>query len=183
MNQDTVSNRDPLTNTQGTWLAVPATAAEAEKIANARRKLSNYRQEAEQLAADYEALIKQSLAIFRQPEFAPLYLSDQLIESMLAEFGEPPIVEHDDDPAFSDYLRTAVLTVASSRLRRVLSEQVCRFLPEYVERGAIHEALVIEHNAYLTVMSDAATPLLVQMSVGGLARWYDQHEADEPTSE
>ena len=40
-------------------------------------------------------------------------------------------------------------------------------------------ALAIEHNAYLTVMSEAATPLLVQMMVAALARWYDEHEEDE----
>jgi hypothetical protein len=69
-----------------------------------------------------------------------------------------------------------------------MAEQVRRFLPTYVQAGQINEALAIEYNAYLTVMSEAVTPLLAQMLVGALARWYDEHEEDEeeiasPTSE
>jgi hypothetical protein len=71
--------------------------------------------------------------------------------------------------------------IASARVRRALAEQSRRFLPEYVEAGQIREGLAIEHNAYMTVMSEAATPLLVQMLVGGLARWYEEHEEESET--
>ncbi|HEX9370315.1 MAG TPA: hypothetical protein VF897_04890, partial [Roseiflexaceae bacterium] len=66
---------------------------------------------------------------------------------------------------------------------RALAEQVRRFLPLYVEAGQIQEALAIDYNAYLTVMSDAVTPLLAQMLLGGLSRWYDEHEEDEEEAE
>ena len=110
---------------------------------------------------------------------APLHLDDWLIEEILNEIGEPPIVADNDDPSFSNYLLQALGVVADARLRRALAEQSHRFLPQYVEAGQIREALAIEHNAYMTVMSNAATPLLVQMLVGGLARWYDEHEEED----
>jgi hypothetical protein len=98
---------------------------------------------------------------------------------VLDKHGEPPVVESDDDPAFSDWLRTAVIDVASSRVRRAMAEQVRRFLPMFVENEQFKEALALDYNAYLTVMSDAVTPLLAQMMVGGLSRWYDEHEEEE----
>ena len=73
--------------------------------------------------------------------------------------------------------------VATSQVRRAISSQAQRFLPAYVEAGQINEALAIEYNVYVTVMSDANSPLLVQMMVGGLSRWYDEHEEDEETAE
>ncbi|MFN8566181.1 MAG: hypothetical protein U0Z44_01390 [Kouleothrix sp.] len=79
------------------------------------------------------------------------------------------------DTSFTDYLRQAVQWVATARgSRRAISLQAGRFLPAYVEAGQINEALAIGYNTYVTVMSDANTPLLVQMMVGALARWYDE---------
>jgi hypothetical protein len=72
-----------------------------------------------------------------------------------------------------------VLDIATPRVRRAMAEQVRRFLPTYIQAGQVKEALAIEYNAYLTVMSDAVTPLLAQMLVGALARWYDENEEDE----
>ena len=84
----------------------------------------------------------------------------------------------EDDPSFSDYLREAVVWFATSRVRRAVSAQVRRLLPAFVEAGQIREALAIQNNAYLTVMSDAVTPLLAQLMVGALSRWYDEHEEE-----
>jgi len=68
-------------------------------------------------------------------------------------------------------------------VRRAISAQLRRFIPLYVEAGQITEGLAIDYNAYVTVMSDANTPLLVQMLVGGLSRWYDEHEEEETAAE
>lgn len=170
-----------LTNCAGTWLEKAPAPAERTRIAAAHAELARHRSEAQQLAADESAMIHASLEIFRDPRFEPLQFDDWVVEQILDTLGEPPIVERDDDPAFSDYLRNAVGLVATARVRRAMAEQVRRFLPQYVEADQIRAALAIEHNAYMTVMSDAATPLLVQMTVGALARWYDEREAsDEP---
>ena len=93
------------------------------------------------------------------------------------------MVEDDADTAFSDYLRVAVQSIGSSRVRRAISSQLRRFIPDYVEAGQITEGLAIDYNAYVTVMSNANTPVLVQMLVGGLSRWYDEHEEEEPAVE
>jgi hypothetical protein len=168
-----------LTACEGTWLERPPSPEEAARIAAAQRQLGEHRKEAAELSADEPALHRLSLEVFRDSRFVPLHFDDWVVEQVLDQFGEPPVVEDEADTAFTDYLRVAVQSIASSRVRRAISSQVRRFLPAYVEAGQISEALAIDYNAYVTVMSDANTPLLVQMLVGGLSRWYDEHEEEE----
>jgi hypothetical protein len=177
-----------LTASEGTFLERPPTAEELQRIDAAFQELKKHRPEADAFAADPEAANRFSIELFRSPLFAPLQFEDWVVEPLLDKHGEPPVVEDDSDPAFSDWLRAAALDLATPRVRRAMAEQVRRFLPTYTQAGQIKEALAIEYNAYLTVMSEAVTPLLAQMLVGALARWYDEHEEDEeeiasPTSE
>jgi hypothetical protein len=167
-----------LTACEGTWLERPPSAEEMTRISIAQKTLEQHRAEAAALSKDEEALHRFSLEIFRDPRFTALHFDDWLIESILDQHGEPPIVEDESDPSFSNYLRTAIDSIASSRVRRTMSAQVRRFIPQYIEAGQIREALAIDYNAYMTVMSNAVTPLLVQMTVGGLSRWYDEHEEE-----
>jgi hypothetical protein len=168
-----------LTACEGTFLERPLAAEEQQRIGAAYQELKKHRPVAEALSADPDAANRFGIELFRSPIFAPLQFDDWVIESLLSKHGEPPVVEDDSDPAFSDWLRAAALDIASSRVRRAMAEQVRRFLPLYVDAGQIKEALAIEYNAYLTVMSDAVTPLLAQMLVGGLSRWYDEHEEED----
>jgi hypothetical protein len=168
-----------VTACEGTWLERAPDAAEQSRIRAADMTLRQHRREAQAIAADQDALNRMSLQMYRDERWTPLHLDDWVIEEILEEVGEPPIVTDNEDPAFSNYLLQALGVAASARLRRALAEQSRRYLPQYVEAGQIREALAIEHNAYMTVMSNAATPLLVQMLVGGLARWYDEHDEDE----
>jgi hypothetical protein len=168
-----------LTASEGTWLEKPPTPEELKRILAAAQVLKQHRRLADEIASDNDAANRLSIELFRMPVFMPLQFDDWLIESVLDKHGEPPVVESDDDPAFSDWLRTAVIDVSSSRVRRAMAEQVRRFLPMFVENEQFKEALAIDYNAYLTVMSDAVTPLLAQMMVGGLSRWYDEHEEEE----
>ncbi|MEN9933949.1 MAG: hypothetical protein RLZZ387_528 [Chloroflexota bacterium] len=167
-----------LTNSEGSWLERAPDAEEITRIQTADRMLRSFRVDAMQLGANQEEFNKFSLSVYRDPRWEPLYLDDWLIEGIIAEHGEPPVVEDEGDPAFSTYLLKALGSVASSRFRRAMAEQSRRFLPQYMQEGKIKEALAIEHNAYMTVMSDAATPLLVQTLVGGLARYYDEIEEE-----
>ena len=168
-----------VSNCEGTWLEHPPDADEQAKIDSAGKILRRFRMQALQLGADRDAFNRFSLDIFRDERFAPLHFSDDMIEMILEEIGEPPVVEDDSDPSFTNYLLRALGVVASARVRRTMAEQARRFLPQYVAAGQYKEALAIEHNCYMTVMSDAATPLLVQMLVSGLARYYEEHEPDE----
>ncbi|MGQ9547925.1 MAG: hypothetical protein ACUVSY_03215 [Roseiflexus sp.] len=168
-----------VSNCEGTWLEHPPDAAEQAKIDSAGKMLRRFRIQALQLGADRDAFNRFSLEIFRDERFAPLHFSDDMIEMILDEIGEPPVVEDDSDPSFTNYLLRALGIVASARVRRTMAEQARRFLPQYVAAGQYKEALAIEHNCYMTVMSDAATPLLVQMLVSGLARYYEEHEPGE----
>jgi hypothetical protein len=168
-----------LTACDGTWLERPPGAEEMMRLKGAQQVLGLHRAEAEALGKDIDALHRFSLEIFRDARFAPLYFEDWVVEDVIARFGEPPVAEDENDTSFSDYLRQAVLSIATSRVRRAISAQARRFIPAYVEAGQIRQALAIENNAYLTVMSDAVTPLLAQIMVGALSRWYDEHEEEE----
>lgn len=167
-----------LTACEGTWLERPPAEQERARILAARQELQRHRAEMDALLADSDAVNRFSLEVFRDARFAPLHFDDWVIEQTLERQGEPPVVETDDDPAFSNYLREAVGRLASGRVRRALAAQAMRFLPQYVEAGDIKAALAVEYNIYMTNMSEANTPLLVQMLVGGLARWYEEHEED-----
>lgn len=167
-----------LTACEGTWLERPPEPEEVARIKAADAALGQHRALAEELGRDADALNRFSLEIFRDERFAPLYFDDWVVEDVIARYGEPPIAVDEDDPSFSDYLREAVVWFATSRVRRAVSAQVRRLLPAFVEAGQIREALAIQNNAYLTVMSDAVTPLLAQLMVGALSRWYDEHEEE-----
>lgn len=167
-----------LTACAGTELEHQPSSEELARIAAARKELDQYRSVAAAMSRDPDTLTRRGVEVFRAAHFAPLHFDDWVIEQVFEELGEPPVSEDPNDTAFSDYLRAAVETVASGRVRRALGEQVRRFLPQYVKAGLIEEAIIIEQNAYLTVMSNMVTPLLAQMMVGGLARWYDEHEEE-----
>lgn len=168
-----------LTACEGTWLERMPDRDEQNRVSEARRELSLYRPVAAALIADEEVVKRLSLEVLRDPRFTPLYFEDWVIEQVIAAHGEPPVVENEDDPAFSDYLRAAVQSTASSKVRRALASQVARFLPQLISENKHREAISIEYNIYMTLMSDAVTPLLAQMMVGGLARYYDEHEEAE----
>ncbi len=168
-----------LTASAGTWLEQPAGPEEQARIAAGRRALSAHRAQAEALAADPEETARFSLELFRDPRFAPLLFSDATVEALLRDRGEPPV---DEDPAgdtFNTYLREAAVALATARARRTLIEQVQRFIPQYVEAGDIRAALAIEYNIYLTSYGDGASPLIVQLLLGALTRWYEEHETEE----
>jgi hypothetical protein len=167
-----------LTTSQGTWLERPADAEEQARIKAAGQELARQRKLAQELSQDTAVAFTFSLELFRREEFAPLHFEDWVVEEVLARHGEPPIVERPDDPAFTDYLKRACADFASTRVRRAMAEQVRRLIPGFVERGELKEALAIDYNAYYTVMSATVTPLLVQMMVAALARWYEEHEED-----
>ena len=167
-----------LTACEGTWLDNLPDRDEQQRIADARRELAKHRIVAAELAKDQEATNAFTLALLRDERFTPLHFEDWVIEQVIEAHGEPPVTESEDDPAFSDYLRVAVQTTATSRVRRALTSQAVRFVPGLVVEGRTREALALEYNIYLTLMSEAVTPLLAQMMVGGLARWYDEHEEE-----
>ncbi len=165
-----------LTACEGTWLEHAPSNDETTRIRNASQALRGFRTEAQELVANRDAFNAFSLQMYRDERWSALHFDDWVIESILDSIGEPPIAADAHDPSFSEYLLRALGVIASARVRRALAEQSRRFLPQYVDAGQTREALAIEHNAYMTVMSEAATPLLVQMLVGGLSRWYDEHE-------
>jgi hypothetical protein len=167
-----------LTTCEGTWLERPADEAELARLKAAQQRLARERRMAQEFSGDTTHAFTFSLELFRREEFAPLHFEDWAVEALLERHGEPPIVEQPSDPAFTDYLKRGVADFANARVRRAMAEQVRRFIPVFVERGEIKEALAIDYNAYYTVMSATVTPLLVQMMVSALARWYEEHEEE-----
>lgn len=166
-----------LTACADTWLAHAPDEAEQQRIEAACKQLREQRKLAVEFYQDPQAARIFSLELFRQEHFALLHLGEHLIEQILRQVGEPPVVETENDPAFSNYMRQAVLVIASSRVRRELAAQLRRFLPQYVQAARWKEAIAIDNNAFRTSLGNEVSPFLVQMALGGLVRWYDQHEA------
>ncbi len=160
------------TTCAGTWLAQPADLAEREAIDRAAQALKEQRKLALEFYRDPLAAKQFGLELFSQPAFTPLHLSDALIEKLIANVGEPPIVESPDDPAFANYLRTGVLSIANSKVRRHLAHQLRRFLPQFVQAEQWTAAIAIDNNAFRTSLGNEASPFLVQMTLRGLARYY-----------
>lgn len=167
-----------LTTCQGTWLEHAPDADEQQRIDQASSALRQQRREALAFHQDVETAHLFSLELFRRPEFAPLHLSDDLIAQILDRVGAPPLMEAADDPAFGVYLRDAALSVATGQVRRVLAAQLRRFLPQYVVAQKWRKAVAIDYNAFRTALGNELSPFLAQMTLEGLARWYEQHESE-----
>ncbi|MCS6879962.1 MAG: hypothetical protein RMK84_04920 [Oscillochloridaceae bacterium] len=167
-----------LTRCAGTWLAQPPDAAEQERIAEASRRLQQQRAIATEFYRDLDAAGVFCIELFRGEEFAPLHFSDELVEQMIARVGEPPVVEAGEEHVFSDYLRRAVLSVASPNTRRLLAAQLRRYLPRYVEARRWKEAIAIDFSALRTSLGNEVSPFLAQMALAGLADYYEAREEE-----
>jgi hypothetical protein len=167
-----------LTTCTGTWLEHPPDADEQQRIDAAFKLLREQRRIAIEFHRDPEAANLFSIELFRGKVFRPLHLEDWLIERILNNIGEPPVVEEGDERTFTNYLQRAVLSIAAPHFRRSLAGQLRRFLPQYVEAGRWKEAVAIDYNAFRTSLGNEVSPFLVQMTLEGLARWYEMHEDD-----
>jgi hypothetical protein len=167
-----------LTRSAGSWLEQEPDTAEQRRIAEAQLQLRDQRSAAAALHADSEAANAFCIELFRDARYAPLHFSDELVERMIAQVGEPPVVAEGEEAEFSDYLRRAVLAVALPNTRRLLAAQLRRFLPQYVEAGQWSEAAAIDYSAFRTSLGAEVTPFLAQMALAGLADYYDAHEDD-----
>lgn len=163
-----------LTRCADTWLALPPDEAELQRIEVACRAVREHRKIAVEFHRNPQLVREFSLELFQRPDFAGLHLSNSLIEKIIAAVGEPPVVTDQDDPTFANYLRRAVLSIATSRVRRDLSGQLRRFLPAFVEREEWQAAVAIDHGAFRTALGNEVSPFLVQMTLQGLARFYDE---------
>lgn len=169
-----------LTTCAGTWLEHAPDAAEQQRIEVASRALRQQRRVAIEFHQDGLEANRFSIELFRSAEFHPLHLDDWLIAQILDTVGEPPIVEDEQHAEeFTNYLQRAVLSIANAQVRRALAGQLRRYLPRYTEAGQWKEAVAIDHNAFRTALGNEVTPFLVQMTLEGLARWYETYEDDE----
>jgi hypothetical protein len=168
-----------LTRCAGTWLEQPADAAEQGRIATAARQLREQRPLALELHRDEQALDAFCIELFRGEAFAPLHFGPLLIDKMIAQVGEPPVVAAGEEQIFSGYLRRAVLSVAVPNTRRFLAAQLRRMLPAYAEQGRWRESIAIDYSAFRTSLGNEVTPYLAHMALAGLADHYDQIEGGE----
>lgn len=167
-----------LTACEGTWLERPPDAGEQRRIEAALKALREQRKLSIAFHQDPTAANVFSIELFRGEEFAPLQLEDWLVDNMIDSRGEPPVPATGEEQIFSDYLREAVLSIASPQVRRALAGQLNRFLPGYVEAGKWKEAIAIDYNAFRTSLGNEVSPFLAQMALAGLARYYEAEAED-----
>ncbi|MCU0493164.1 MAG: hypothetical protein MUD01_16385 [Chloroflexaceae bacterium] len=171
-----------LTTCEGTWLEKAPDAAELQRIDVASKALREQRRLAIEFHQDPSAANIFSIELFRNEVFAPMHMEDWLVEQMIDAHGEPPVVDEGNENEFADYLRNAVLYIATSRVRGAMASQLKRYLPQFVDAGQWKEAVAIDYNAFRTTFGNEVSPFLVQMALAGFARYYDEHD-DEPQSE
>ncbi|MFN7470325.1 MAG: hypothetical protein ACK5S9_01575 [Roseiflexaceae bacterium] len=167
------------TRCAGTAIEATPDTAEMTEIRAAMEAARRERQSVQETLTSIDAYHARSLALYRQPRFGALALDGWLIADVIDSIGEPPIVEDEEDPAFTDYIVRALDAIMSARIRRALSEQSQRFLPALIAENDIEGAVLLANNAYMTLMSSAATPLMVQAMVSGLAAYYDELPDEE----
>lgn len=165
-----------ITRCAGTWLAEEPDTAEQARIAEASRLVREQRAVASAFHREPEAANAFCLELFRSEEYRPLHLSDELVERIIARLGEPPVVDESEGEVFSTYLRQAALAVATPNTRRLLAAQLRRYLPRYTAAGQWKEAVAIDHSAFRTALGNEVTPFLAQMTLAGLADYYETHE-------
>ncbi len=165
-----------LTRCEGSWLEQAADEDEQQRIDSALKQVRQQRKLAIEFYQNPQAANIFSLELFRGNDFRALHLSDRLIVQVLAAFGEPPVVTDESDPALADYLRQAVQSIATARVRSALAGQLRRYMPYYVEVEHWKEAIAIDNNAFRTSLGKEVSPFLAQMTLAGLARWYEENE-------
>ncbi|MEF3273550.1 MAG: hypothetical protein K6356_03990 [Chloroflexus sp.] len=163
-----------LTRCAGTWLAEPPDEAEQARIAQAVRALTGQRPLALELHRDQAALDAYCVELFRDPMFNPLHIGPEVIQRIIARLGEPPIADEADTATFSAYLQQAVLLFALPNPRRLLAAQLRRYLPRFTEAGDWKAAVAIDYSAFRTSLGNEVTPFLAQMTLAGLADYYDE---------
>jgi hypothetical protein len=168
-----------LTRCGGTWLEHEPDVAEQQRILEAGRLLKEQRALAIAFYRDPEAANTFCIELFRQERFAPLHFSDTMVQAMIAQKGEPPIVAEGEEERFSAYLRDAVLAVAFPNMRRMLATQLRRMLPHYVATGQWREAIAIDYSAFRTALGNEVTPFLAQMALAGMATYYETIDEGE----
>lgn len=168
-----------ITRCTGTWLEREPDIAEQTRMAQAQAALRGRRAEAAAFHHDETAANAFCVELFRDPQFQPLHLSAELIAQVINRLGEPPVVDAGDEAEFSDYLRQAAASVATPNTRRFLAAQLRRFLPRYVEAGQWRAAVAIDYSAFRTSLGNEVTPFLAQMTLAGLADYYEEEEGDE----
>ncbi|ACL24910.1 hypothetical protein [Chloroflexus aggregans] len=163
-----------LTRCAGTWLADPPDAAEQARIAAAVRAVSEQRTLALELHRDQAALDAYCIELFRDPIFDPLHIGPAVIRRIIDKLGEPPVDDEANTTAFSEYLQRAVLLFALPNPRRLLAAQLRRYLPRFTEVGDWKAAVAIDYSAFRTSLGNEVTPFLAQMTLAGLADYYDE---------
>lgn len=158
----------------GTWLEHEPPPSELVALRDAMEVARNSRNTVAASVPDVEAYHRLSLALFRHDRFRSLALDGWLIATVIDTLGEPPIVEDENDPTFTQYIRQALGAIASARIRRAIAEQAQRFLPVLINENDIEGAVLLAQNTYMTLMSESTTPLLVQAMVSGLSAYYDE---------
>jgi hypothetical protein len=163
-----------LTRCAGTWLADPPDADEQARIAEAVRALNGQRALALELHRDPAALDAYCVELFRDPIFNPLHIGPEIIRRIIDKLGEPPVADESDPTAFSQYLQQAVLLFALPNPRRLLAAQLRRYLPRFTTAGDWKAAVAIDYSAFRTSLGNEVTPFLAQMTLAGLADYYDE---------
>jgi hypothetical protein len=160
----------------GTFLAEPLDDAERQRVYLASQDLLTQRAAARALYADGEAFKAYCIELFRRPQFSALTLSRELVQSIINALGEPPVPEEGDESEFSAYLNRAAAQIATAQNRRVLASQLRRMLPVMLGQNDLKAAIAVDYSSFRTSLGTEISPFLAQITLNGLAAYYDEQD-------
>lgn len=163
----------------GTFLAQPMDDEERQRVFLASQDLLAQRAAAQVLYANDAEFKAFCIELFRRPQFAALALSRELVQSIIDALGEPPVPDEGDEAVFSEYLHRAAAHIATAQVRRVLAAQVRRLLPVMLGQNDLKAAIAIDYSSFRTSLGTEISPFLAQITLNGLAAYYDEQPADE----
>ena len=163
----------------GTFLAQPMDDAERQRVYLASQDLLAQQAAARSMYADGEAFKNYCIQLFRRPQFSALSLSRELVQSIINALGEPPVPAEGDEAVFSAYLNRAAAHIATAQNRRVLAAQLRRMLPMMLGQNDLKAAIAVDYCSFRTSLGTEISPFLVQITLNGLAAYYDEQPAEQ----
>lgn len=123
--------------------------------------------------ARYAALAE---ALFDEECLAPLRFTAAEVESAFKHIGYPAIMRASEEQR-GEFVEAAILHIADSRRRELVSMHLLLLLPEFVNRGRYLEGWVIVSVAEATIEEqDESNPFLFQMFSYGYETWVAENQ-------
>jgi DNA-binding transcriptional MerR regulator len=140
------------------------------EIEAAAEAIKAHRADFDKLAADEEAYVERTRALFAEERFAPLRFTADDVRRAFDKVGQPTPGSSNDQ--FVETALKAILHLADKDWRNQSAMSLLMHLPDYVAANRPLDAWIIQHCSYLTQEeTNESNPFLFQMFSYGYDSW------------